>query len=57
MSLEVAAITLAAGKDDCHDLNRSDLRALTPEASAITGVPMLEAGQVCDPDHLPLAGC
>ena len=57
MSLEVAAITLAAGKDDCHDLNRSDLRALTPEASAITGVPMLESGQVCDPRHVPHAEC
>jgi len=47
MACEVAAITLACGKDNCHDLNHSDLRALTPEASAITGIPMLD-GAVYD---------
>jgi glutamate synthase domain-containing protein 2 len=46
MAKEVTAITLACGKDDCHDLCRDDLRALTPEASAITGVPMWDTGEV-----------
>jgi glutamate synthase domain-containing protein 2 len=52
MSREVAAITLASGKDNCHDLNRSDLRALTPEASAITGIPMLGTNVIYDPDFV-----
>lgn len=52
MAMEVAAITLASGKDDCHALNRDDLRALTPEASAITGIPMLDTGVVYDPDYV-----
>ncbi len=52
MSREVAAVTLASGKDNCHDLNRSDLRALTPEASAITGVPMLGTNVIYDPDFV-----
>ena len=51
MSMEVAAITLACGKDDCHDLNRDDLRALAPEASAITGLPMWDSGRIFDPEH------
>jgi glutamate synthase domain-containing protein 2 len=50
MAAEVAAITLACGKDNCHDLARSDLRALTPEASATTGVPMFDTGKVYAPD-------
>ena len=49
MSREVAAITLACGKHNCHDLNREDLRAVTPEASAMTGLPMLGSGEVCQP--------
>lgn len=52
MSLELAAITLACGKTNCHDLNRDDLRALTPEASGITGVPMLNTNTVYDPDYV-----
>ena len=49
---EVAAITLASGKDDCHDLCRDDLLALTPEASAITGIPMFDCGDVYDLDYI-----
>ena len=52
MARELAAITLACDKDNCHDLNRRDLRALTPEASAITGIPMLDTGNVYEPDVL-----
>ena len=51
MAREVAAITLACGKDDCHALSRDDLRALTPEASAMTGLPMFYSGEIYDPDY------
>ena len=50
MARELAAITLACGKDDCHDLDRGDLRALTPDASAITGIPMFGSGEVYEPE-------
>jgi len=52
MAREVTAITLASDKDNCHDLNRADLRALTPEASAITGIPMLGTNVVYAPDFV-----
>lgn len=52
MAMEVAAITLACGKDNCHDLNREDLRALTPEASAITGLPMYDTGVIYEPQYV-----
>jgi len=40
MATEIAAITLACGKNDVHQLDRSDLVALTPQAAAITGLPL-----------------
>ena len=49
MAREVAAITLACGKRNCHDLNREDLRALTPDTSAITGIQMWGSGETRDP--------
>ena len=52
MAREVSAVTLACDKTNCHDLDRNDLRALTPEASAITGIPMLETGVVYDPEYV-----
>jgi len=52
MAMELSAITLALGKDNCHDLNLEDLRSLTPEASAMTGIPMLDSQTVIDPDYL-----
>ncbi len=42
MATELAAITLACGKDDVHKLSREDLVALTPQAAAITGLPLME---------------
>jgi glutamate synthase domain-containing protein 2 len=42
MATELAAITLACGKDDVHELDRTDLLALTPQAAAITGLPLAE---------------
>ena len=41
MATELAAITQACGKDDAHKLDRSDLVAFTPQAAAITGLPLL----------------
>jgi glutamate synthase domain-containing protein 2 len=41
MATELAAITLACGKDDVHKLTREDLIALTPQAAAITGLPLI----------------
>ena len=40
VATEVAAITLACGKNDVHQLNKGDLVALTLQASAITGLPL-----------------
>jgi glutamate synthase domain-containing protein 2 len=39
LAIELAAITLACGKRDVHELDRTDLVALTPQAAAITGLP------------------
>ena len=39
VATELAAITLACGKNDVHQLDRTDLVALTPQAAAITGLP------------------
>jgi glutamate synthase domain-containing protein 2 len=38
MATELAAITLACGKSNVHELDRTDLIALTPQAEAITGL-------------------
>ena len=56
MAMELSAITLALGKDNCHDLCLEDLRALTPESSAITGIPMLDSQTVYDPDYVTGGG-
>lgn len=42
MATELAAITLACGKTDVHELNRSDLLALTPQTAEITNLPLME---------------
>lgn len=39
---ELAAITLACGKRDVHALDRTDLMAITPQAAAITGLPLMD---------------
>ena len=41
MATELAAITLACGKSDVHELDRTDLVALTPQAAGITGLPLV----------------
>ena len=41
MTLEIQILARACGKSDVHDLEPEDLRALTLEASMITGVPLV----------------
>ena len=41
MTLEVQILARACGKGDVHDLEPEDLRALTLEASLITGIPLV----------------
>jgi glutamate synthase domain-containing protein 2 len=41
MTLEIQMLARACGKADVHDLEPEDLRALTLEASAITGIPLV----------------
>lgn len=41
MTLEVQMLARACGKADIHDLDPDDLRALTIEAAAITGIPLV----------------
>ena len=40
-SLEVQMLARACGKSDIHDLEPEDMRALTVEAAAITGIPLV----------------
>jgi glutamate synthase domain-containing protein 2 len=41
MTLEVQMLARACGKANVHDLDPDDLRALTMEAAAITGIPLV----------------
>src|SRR5262249_9147864 len=41
LTLEAQMLARACGKADVHDLEPEDLRALTLEASAITGIPLV----------------
>src|SRR5437870_9279128 len=41
MTLEIQMLARACGKSDVHDLEPEDLRALTLEASMITGLPLV----------------
>ena len=41
MTLEVQMLARACGKANIHDLDPDDLRALTMEAAAITGIPLV----------------
>ncbi len=42
VATELAAITLACDKNDVHQLDRTDLVALTPLAAEVTGLPLKE---------------
>ena len=46
LTMEVQLIARACGKWDVHDLEPEDLRALTMDASFITGIPMVGSNKV-----------
>src|SRR3989442_374269 len=46
VTLEIQILARACGKADVHDLEPEDLRALTLEASMITGVPLVGTNRV-----------
>jgi methylamine---glutamate N-methyltransferase subunit C len=52
MTLEIQMLARACGKADVHDLEPEDLRALTIEAAAITGIPLVGTHWV--PGRAPL---
>lgn len=52
---EVKTLAMLTGKDDVHKLNREDLRALTLDASAITGVKLMGLEKTVGFDHTQLA--
>ena len=41
MTMEIQMLARACGKSDVHNLEPEDLRSLTLEAEAITGVPLV----------------
>jgi hypothetical protein len=41
MTQEMQMFARACGKNDVHDLEPEDMRAMTIEASAITGIPLV----------------
>jgi glutamate synthase domain-containing protein 2 len=54
MAMEVAALARACGKSSVHNLERSDLVALTVEAAAMAQVPL--AGTDWIPGQHPASG-
>jgi glutamate synthase domain-containing protein 2 len=54
MTMEIQMLARACGKNNVHDLEPEDLRALTLEASFITGIPVVGTNMVFGrPDLLP----
>ena len=51
MTLEIQMLARACGKADVHDLEPEDLRALTVEAAAITGIPLVGTNWVPGREH------
>ena len=52
LTLECQMFARACGKHDVHDLEPEDLRALTLEASMITGIPLAGTDFVLTPDAI-----
>ena len=46
LTMEIQMLARACGKADVHDLEPEDLRALTLEAAAITGIPLVGTNYV-----------
>jgi glutamate synthase domain-containing protein 2 len=52
MTMEMQMFARACGKNSVHDLEAEDMRALTLEASAITGVPLAGMRSAFSPDAI-----
>jgi glutamate synthase domain-containing protein 2 len=52
MTMELQMLARACGKADVHDLEPEDMRALTFEASMITGIPLAGTDFVLTPDAI-----
>ena len=52
MTMEIQILARACGKADVHDLEPEDMRALTLEASLITGIPLAGTDFVLTPDAI-----
>jgi hypothetical protein len=52
MTMELQMIARACGKADVHHLEAEDMRALTLEASMITGIPLAGTDWVLTPDAI-----
>ncbi len=52
---ELRTLAMLTGKDDVHKLNKEDLRALTLDASAMTGVKLMGLEKTVGFDHTQLA--
>jgi glutamate synthase domain-containing protein 2 len=55
MTMEMQMFARACGKSSVHDLEPEDLRALTLEASLITGIPIAGTGFTLRPDDIAAA--
>jgi glutamate synthase domain-containing protein 2 len=51
-AMEMAVLAKSCGKGDVHNLEPEDLRAVSLEASAFTGVPLAGVEWVVSPDRL-----
>jgi hypothetical protein len=52
MTMEMQMIARACGKGDVHHLEPEDMRALTLEASAITGIPLAGTQSAFSPEAI-----
>lgn len=52
MTMELQMLARACGKNDVHDLEAEDMRALTLESSMITGIPLSGTDFVLTPDTI-----
>ena len=52
MTMEMQMMARACGKNDVHDLEAEDMRALTLESSLITGIPLAGTGFTLSPDAI-----
>ncbi len=55
MTMEMQMIARACGKNDVHDLEVEDMRALSLEAAMITGIPLAGTDFVLHPDAIAAA--